>query len=115
MVSIFHGPWLLGVDEATSPYFFDEPFTNNRVKIAPGDVKLTSAVPPHRPRRFGPGGPFPFELLPGGYPMQPAQALLRPIAKTTSLPDQNEWAIWLPVVSKAETQDELYVTKPKGK
>ena len=116
MVSIFHGPWLLGVDSATSPHFFDEPFTSNRVKIPLGDVKLEPAAPAASTAPFRvPVARFRLNYYPGGYPMQPAQALLRPIAETTSSLDQNEWAIWLPVVSKAETQDELYVTKPKGK
>jgi hypothetical protein len=34
--------------------------------------------------------------------MQSAQAVLRPIAEATSSPDQNQWAFWLPVVSKGE-------------
>jgi len=34
--------------------------------------------------------------------MQPAQALLRPIAEATSSADQNQWAFWLPVASKGE-------------
>ena len=33
MVSLFHGPWLLAVDAAASPNYFDEPFTSNRVKL----------------------------------------------------------------------------------
>jgi hypothetical protein len=40
-------------------------------------------------------------------------ALLRPIAEATASTDQNQWVIWLPIVSQRETQDELYVTKPK--
>jgi DUF1680 family protein len=116
MVSIFHGPWLLAVDSAASPAYFDEPFTGNRVKLSPGDVKLVPAAPSASPAQFTvPVARFRLDYYPGGYPMQPARALLRPIAETTASPDQNQWVIWLPLVSKAEIQDELYVTKPKQK
>ena len=114
MVSIFHGPWLLAVDSGTSPAFFDEPFSNNRVKFPIGDVKLDPAPPSASPAQFTvPVARFRLEYYPGGYPTQPARALLRPIAETTSSPDQNQWVVWLPVLSKAEIQDELYVTKQK--
>ena len=116
MVSVFHGPWLLAVDAAASPHYFDEPFTSNRVKIPLGDVKLEPAPAPASPAQFAvPVARFRLDYYPGGYPMQPARALLRPIAEATSAPDQNQLAIWLPVVSKAEIQDELYLTKPKAK
>jgi hypothetical protein len=116
MVSLFHGPWLLAVDAAASPDYFDEPFTSNRVKIPLGDVKLEPAPASASLARFAvPVARFRLDYYPGGYPMQPARALLRPIAEATSAPDQNQLAIWLPVVSKAEIQDELYMTKPKAK
>jgi hypothetical protein len=114
MVSIFHGPWLLAVDAAKSPAFFDEPSASNRVKLSPGDVKLDSAPSSAPPAPFTvPVARFRLNYYPGGYPMQPAVALLRPIAEATASTDQNQWVIWLPIVSQRETQDELYVTKPK--
>jgi DUF1680 family protein len=116
MVSVFHGPWLLAVDAGASPTFFDEPFTGNRVKLSPGDVKLDSAAPSASPAQFTvPVARFKLDYYPGGYPIQPAHALLRPIAEVTSSADQNQLVIWLPVVSKAEIQDELYAKKPKQK
>ena len=116
MVSVFHGPWLLAVDAAASPNFFDEPFTSNRVKLPLGDVKLDPAPPAVAPSQFAvPVARFRLNYYPGGYPVQPAVALLRPIAEATSSPDQNQLAIWLPLVSKSEIQDELYVTKPRQK
>jgi len=103
MISVFHGPWLLGVDEAASPGFFDEPFTENSVKLAPGDIKLEPAAPTGPAAPIGvPVAHFQLTYFPGGYPMQPAQALLRPIAEATSSADQNQWAFWLPVASKGE-------------
>jgi len=114
MVSIFHGPWLLAVDAAASPAFFDEPFPSNRVKIPLGDVKLERAAPSGSSEEFAvPIARFRLDYYPGGYPMQLARALLRPIAEATSSPDQNQLVVWLPVVSKAEIQDQLYVTKAK--
>jgi DUF1680 family protein len=114
MVSIFHGPWLLAVDAGASPAFFDEPFTGNRVTLSPGDVKLDLAAPSASPAQFTvPVARFRLDYYPGGYPMQPARALLRPIAEVTSSADQNQLVIWLPVVPKAEIQDELYAKKPK--
>ena len=103
MVSVFHGPWLLGVDEAGSPHFFDEPFTENTVKLASGDVKLDRVAPSPSAAPIGvPTAHFRLTYSPGGYPMQSAQAVLRPIAEATSSPDQNQWAFWLPAVSKGE-------------
>ncbi|HUB83098.1 MAG TPA: beta-L-arabinofuranosidase domain-containing protein [Bryobacteraceae bacterium] len=97
MISIFHGPWLLGVDESSSPGFFDEPFTSNTVKLAPGEVKLDRVAPPATAAPFSiPVAHFRLAYSPGGYPMQPAQAILRPIAEATSSPDQDQWAFWLP-------------------
>jgi hypothetical protein len=101
MISVFHGPWLLGVDEAASPGFFDEPFTENSVKLSAGDVKLEPVPPPASPAPFSvPVAHFRLNYFPGGYPMQPAHALLRPIAEATLSPDQDQWDIWLPVASK---------------
>jgi DUF1680 family protein len=101
MVSIFHGPWLLGVDEAASPRFFDEPFTENTVKLAPGDVKLDAAPPTASATPISvPVAHFRLTYFPGGYPMQPAQVVLRPIAEATSSADQDQWAFWLPVAPK---------------
>ena len=103
MVSVFYGPWLLGVDEASSPGYFDEPFTENIVKLVPGDVKLDAAAPSSSSAPISvPLAHFKVTYFPGGYPMQSAQAVLRPIAEATSSPDQNQWAFWLPVASKRE-------------
>jgi DUF1680 family protein len=97
MVSIFHGPWLLGVDESASPGFFDEPFTGNIVKLSAGEVKLDPVAPTASADPFSiPVAHFRLAYDPGGYPMQPAQAILRPIAEATSSPDQDQWAFWLP-------------------
>lgn len=98
-LAIFHGPWLLGVDAHDSPSFFDEPFQENRVvleKAGDGAVRLDAA--PRRPagaKSFtAPVAHFRLKFLPGGYPVQPQSALLRPIADQTSLPDATAWVFW---------------------
>jgi len=105
-LAIFHGPWLLGVDAHDSPSFFDEPFQENRIvleKAGDGAVRLIAA--PSRPagaRGFStPVAHFRLKFLPGGYPVQPQSALLRPIADQTSLPDATAWVFWFkPAVSR---------------
>ncbi len=92
-VAVFHGPWLLAVDEAQSPNFFDEPSNDNRVELS-AEPQLDPA-PPSAPKRFVVSvAHFEVKYLPGGYPMQPATALLRPIAEFTSGPDSNRLDFW---------------------
>lgn len=31
--TLWHGPWLLGIDETRNPYFFDEPMESNRLTV----------------------------------------------------------------------------------
>ena len=90
--AIFRGPWLLAVDEQASPGFFDEPYTENKVQWpaepAAGAMGYAAfSVPAARMR---------VRYLPGGYPVQPAAALLRPMAEYTSGPDSNRLVFWLP-------------------
>ena len=90
--AIFRGPWLLAVDEQASPGFFDEPYTENKVQwpAEPAAAAMGYAafsVPAARMR---------VRYLPGGYPVQPAAALLRPMAEYTSGPDSNRLVFWLP-------------------
>ena len=98
-LAIFHGPWLLGVDAHDSPAFFDEPFQENRIvleKAGDGAVRLKAVLE----RQAGavaftaPVAHFGLQFLPGGYPVQPQVALLRPIADQTSLPDATAWVFW---------------------
>ena len=90
--AVFRGPWLLAVDEARSPNFFDEPYTENRVQwpaepVAGAAPSAAFSVPSaHMQVRY----------LPGGYPIQPGTALLRPIAEYTGGPDSNRLVFWLP-------------------
>jgi DUF1680 family protein len=110
-VAVLHGPWLLAVDEALSPGYFDEPSNQNQVQLpARGDVKLETAG-------LGNAVPTPFTaaagrlrltVLPGGYPVQPSVVTLRPIAEFTSGPDSNHLEFWLPIKPQIEKLDGSY-------
>jgi DUF1680 family protein len=104
-VAVFHGPWLLGVDVAASPTYFDEPSPQNRVIVPVGErialEHVTGAPLTH----------FKLKYLPGGYPMQPQEAVLRPVAEYSSGPEANRIEWWLPVKPEAERLDSNY-TKP---
>lgn len=104
-VAIFHGPWLLAVDDTTSQFFFDEPV--NRVVLSDigkdGELELELAVPCGGPRRAFtvPVAHFHLQYLPGGYPIQPGTALLRPIAEKTATPGPSMWRFWFTAASGA--------------
>jgi DUF1680 family protein len=90
--AIFSGPWLLAVDEQASPNFFDEPYTQNKVQWPAEPVTGTMA-----PVAFSvPSAHLRIRYLPGGYPVQPGTALLRPMAEYTGGPDSNRLVFWLP-------------------
>lgn len=96
-VAVFHGPWLLGVDAHDSPAFFDEPSGENRIRPLTADgrggYRLDAA--PAAPASFTtPVARFTLPFLPGGYPVQPQSAVLRPIADQTSLPDSTAWVFY---------------------
>ncbi len=116
-VAVFHGPWLLAVDQAASPNYFDEPSTQNAAQLldAAGEVHLEPAVSPAGARqRFTiPVAHFKLKYLPGGYSMQPQTALLRPLAEFTAEPDSNLVEFWLPVVSAVERLDSNYTAAAK--
>ena len=90
--AIFRGPWLLVVDEHASPTFFDEPYTQNKVnwpaQPVANNLGTAAFAAPVAHLRIG--------YLPGGYPMQPGTALLRPMAEYTGGPDSNRLVFWLP-------------------
>jgi DUF1680 family protein len=86
-VALFHGPWLLAIDDQLSPGFQDEPRAENRLRIAiasDGSVDLDRARPTHAEPFTVPEARFRVNYLPGGYPMLPAEAILRPVAEQTS-------------------------------
>jgi DUF1680 family protein len=99
MAAVFYGPWLLGVDEAGSPNYFDEPSTRNVVTLAEKDGRVQlEPAPAGQGGAFSvPAAHFRLRYLPGGYAMQPQTALLRPIAEFTAGPDNNQVEFWLPV------------------
>lgn len=85
--ALFHGPWLLGVDDQLNPFFYDEPHNENRLRMAiasDGAVNLDRARPMQAAPFTVPEARFRVRYLPGGYPMLPASAILRPVAEQTS-------------------------------
>ncbi len=94
-MALFHGPWLLGVAEATDPFFFDEPHTLNRLRVpaaAAGTVRLTPARSGVHPFAV-PVARFEVQHLPGGYPVQRSAAVLRPVSEQTGL-RTCDWEYW---------------------
>ena len=77
--------WLLGADETASPFFWDEPDSNNRLRLtiaADSTVRLEAASIDSG--RFGvPAARFKVSYLPEGYPMLPQTVVLRPVAEQT--------------------------------
>jgi len=90
--AVFRGPWLLAVDEIGSPNFFDEPYTENKVQWPAEPAPAAFSPVPFSV----PAGRMRVRYLPGGYPIQPATALLRPMAEYTGGPDSNRLVFWLP-------------------
>lgn len=110
-VAVFHGPWLLAVDESASPAYFDEPSNENKVELPEKNSQLHLAVAAatSASARFAvPVAHFRLNYLPGGYSIQPQSALLRPIAEYTAGPDANVLDFWLPLVPNAEGLDSNY-------
>jgi DUF1680 family protein len=94
--AIFHGPWLLGVAEAADPFFFDEPHTLNRLRIQPdaqGAVRLNAARAGGSHPFAVPAARFEVQYLPGGYPVEPGEAVLRPVSEQTGM-RTCDWEYW---------------------
>jgi DUF1680 family protein len=117
--AIFHGPWLLALDEASSPYFFDEPYSHNRVELANLDAASmdaanlnaenletsndaaeqdppATAVPVTTPaEKFTvPVARRDLKWIPAGYRNQPQHATLRPVAERTAAIQPARWEFW---------------------
>ena len=77
--ALFHGPWLLGVDEAHAPQFFGEPWTGNEILLSQGLERAgvgegSLAIPAaHIPCEYI------HEGFPGRHPLT-----LRPISERTT-------------------------------
>ena len=108
LVAFTHGPWFLGVDNQGSPDFFGELTALNRVIAistpSTGEVTLerVSSRQQSRTPFAVPMAEFNLRYLPGGYPAQPQQAVLRPIAEQTSLHDNTEWIFWFQTAPPGE-------------
>ncbi len=104
-IAFMVGPWVLGLEPAGSPNWFDEPKAKNRI-VVEGLPDAPSLPPPpldaiRRSSRLSvPVAHRGLRFLPGGYPMQPQLAWLRPIAEQTGLRDDTEWVFWFPTDSR---------------
>ena len=99
--AVFHGPWLLAADEETSPHYFDEPSESNEVKL------------PATPAASGrtPAATLQARYLPGGYPVQPATVLLRPMSEYSWGTATGRLDYWLPLAPTQEELDSTYKSK----
>ncbi len=105
--AVFYGPWLLAVDEESSPHYFDEPAASNQVSLPAAPVAADGAA-----GAFSvPVAHLRFRYRPGGYPVQPATALLRPMAEYTAGTATGRLDYWLPLLPKDEELDSTYKAK----
>ena len=99
-VAIWHGPWLLGVDEQDSPAFFNEPMEKNRVLLpaisADRNLPLKAATETLAKKIpfTAPAAHLALPYLHGGYPIQPQTVTLRPIAEHTAVAGSTAWVWW---------------------
>lgn len=98
-IAFMVGPWVLGLEPAGSPSWFDEPSQKNRIMVDGLPHRPQLPPPPldtiRRSSRMSvPVAHRGLPFLPGGYPMQPQIAWLRPIAEQTGLRDDTEWVFW---------------------
>ena len=120
--AVFHGPWLLAVDEANSPYFFDEPYSHNRVELSNlEEVAEAEQPPPTTPASALTSEDFlvpvarrELEWIPAGYQTQRQQANLRPVAERTASPQPIRWEFWFRTRTASETPPESTPQSPFG-
>jgi DUF1680 family protein len=95
-IALFHGPWLLGANELSDPFFFDEPHQLNVLGVRvqkDGTVDLERDAAPPRQAFAVPQGRFRAEYQPGGYRMAPSKVTLRPVAEQTGQRSA-AWEYW---------------------
>jgi len=98
-VGIMCGPWILGVDQQHNPRFFDEPFEQNQIllpaHVGNDEIELKMITEKSKAAPFTvPVAHLRLDYLPGGYPVQPQTAVLRPIAEYTTVADGTSWGFW---------------------
>ena len=116
--AVFHGPWLLGISESSSPEFFDEPYHFNRVLLpdsADGPIALpawTDSEPSETPFHV-PAAHLALEWIPAGYPEQRQTAQLRPLAEATASRHATRWEFQLPTADDVPDIARSQVGQPK--
>ena len=116
--AVFHGPWLLGIAESSTPSFFDEPYHYNRV-LLPGSAKgplelpaWADSAPPEAPFHAR-AAHLALEWIPAGYPEQRQTARLRPLAEATASAHATRWEFWLPTADDVPDIARREVGQPK--
>ena len=104
LTGIFVGPWLLGASHEQEPAFCNEPAEKNRILLpaAKAEPFMLEAALAGAAKKFQ--SPFAhrrLHYLHGGYPMQPAEVTLRPIAERTAGGTQDSWTFWFNAQEKA--------------
>jgi DUF1680 family protein len=109
-VAVMHGPWLLAVHEEMSPTYFDEPWIANKVELpASGEFRPEHVRDSASAGAFAvPAAHFKLRYLPGGYPMQPATTVLKPLAEFTGSRGLGRVEFWFPLRAAVERQDAYY-------
>jgi len=109
--AILCGPWILGVDAQNAPSFFDEPREKTLVILPAPDAAGGIPLKPATGKAAGgkdaftaPAAHLSLDYLPGGYPLQPQTAILRPIAEHTSLADGTPWIFWFEARQEARNK-----------
>ena len=98
---VFHGPWLLAVDEVSSPNFFGEPYLHNRVELSSLEEGSEAEQPAAGAPVSTPAANFTvpvahrdIEWIPAGYQNQRQHAMLRPVAERTASVRPTRWEFW---------------------
>ena len=99
--AVFHGPWLLAVEEASSPSFFDEPYAHNQMEFSAFEEGSEAEQPAAAVPLSTPAANFTvpvahrdLEWIPAGYPNQRRHATLRPVAERTASAQLTRWEFW---------------------
>jgi DUF1680 family protein len=107
-VAILHGPWLLAVSEETTPGYFDEPHSGNRIVLPAagkgGEIELPRTQHPASQEEYLaiPVARFEAQFHPGGYPSQPHTVILQPLAENTISGTAGRWEYWFNVVHPSQ-------------
>lgn len=105
-IAIFHGPWLLAVDDVDSPAFYNQPSTRNRLLLPARGRDGSLSLQPAPSAKAGvrpftvPVAHFLVKYLNGGYRTETGTTTLRPLAEYTATRCPSAWRFWFHFRSK---------------